>query len=153
MNPSLQSIALVIAGPFLPLTIFLMMLSLSLSATAQVYCYSPTRDECYLSREGFCRVYEGIPISPEDCIKKIEERKRAAVTIRCCYDAATDRAYESRSECGVREQTISLEACRIHASKRPWCLPSGQLRAIQSSTNSCPSGSITLSEEAAKPFR
>jgi hypothetical protein len=154
MNPSVRGVACVIADNFLLLVIFLTALSQSLPATAQVYCYNPLRKECYISRDGFCPRYESIPITRGQCMEIEGGNRPVSSTVeRCCYNAATGQAYRTRSECGVMEQTINLDTCRVWEEKRPWCLPFGQSMAFQSNTNTCPDGTMTLSDEESKPFR
>jgi hypothetical protein len=117
MKPSARgSTRITSASRLLPVAL-LVMVSSPLPTTAQTYCYNPTTDECYVSPEGFCRVYEGIPASRERCEERLRGRL-APDAVRCCYDAATDRAYKSRSECGALEQTISIETCNDRETRR-----------------------------------
>ncbi len=126
----------------------------SAPAYAQTYCYNPTTRSCFPNLQGYCDRTVSVPW-PESACRQAEEQRRAeqSTSERCCYNAATGQAYVSRSQCGVREQTIGLNVCRIQATQRPWCLRVGQRTAFRSDTNTCPGGTLTLSEEEARPFR
>jgi hypothetical protein len=133
------------------LAAFLVALSVSAPATAQVYCYNPATQKCFISSESFCPVYQGIPVSRDQCIER-ERINRPQEGPRCCYSAGTGRKYKTNAECGTLEQDIGLAACERTLSL-PWCLIVEQRKVFRANTTDCPSGTMTITEDQARLFQ
>jgi hypothetical protein len=131
------------------LSFFSVMLSLSVPATAQVYCYSPITQSCFISRESFCPIDKGIPVSRAQCADA-EERHRPSSGPRCCYYAGTGRKYITRSECGALEQDIGLEACNRQPNKVTWCYIVQPKKVFTLNTGDCPYPAMTITEDQAR---
>ena len=127
---------------------FSVTLSLSVPATAQVYCYSPTTQSCFISRESFCPIDKGIPVSRAQC--ESIRPPSASSGPRCCYYAGTGRKYIMRSECGALEQDIGLEACNRQPNKVTWCYIVQPKKVFTSNTGDCPYPAMTITEDQAR---